>query len=363
MNPTISIIAFLIGASTTYFTMTALRLFFDEKLSYTRLHRIIGWVFVFFALNYGKDIILTFDGMYTSSVLEAVIVADGWSALAYMAVLFEITKPGWLTHRKMLISSAPFALTTAYYIINPSEELITFIIIALIFFGLFITIAGFNYGRTYMNYIHTHYSNIEEIDISWLRKIYVIATINLLLWLLTSFAGSFFVDCLYYIISVFLWHRVYVHCRHLKQVTAEEAESCNEIIEREYAFAGILEKVIEQEKLYLNPTLALDDLAKRLKTNRTYLSTYFSTVIGKSFYDYINELRILKESIPLMESHPEYTLEYIAQQSGYNSISTFRRAFQKHKNMSPSEYRLLTADSTEPEAPSQDLRPTEQVHS
>lgn len=323
----------------------------------------MGCVFFFFALMYAKDIILTFNGMYTPKVLDTVLVADGWSALAYMAVLFEITKPGWITLRKMFISSAPFATVTIYYAINPSLELVFFIIIALIIFGLFITIAGFRYGKTYMNYIKAHYSNIEDIDISWLRKIYIIATINLLLWLFTSFAGSFFADCLYYILSVFLWHRVYVHCRHLKQVTAEEAESCNEIIEREYAFAGILEKVIEQEKLYLNPTLALDDLAKRLKTNRTYLSTYFSTVIGKSFYDYINEMRIYKESIPLMDTHPEYTLEYIAQQSGYKSISTFRRAFQKHKDMSPSEYRLLTADSTEPEAPSQDQHPTELAHS
>ena len=39
-----------------------------------------------------------------------------------------------------------------------------------------------------------------------------------------------------------------------------------------------------------------------------------------------------------MREHPEYTLEYVARQSGFGSISTFRRAFQKFTGMSPSQF-------------------------
>jgi len=40
-----------------------------------------------------------------------------------------------------------------------------------------------------------------------------------------------------------------------------------------------------------------------------------------------------------MADHPEYTLDYIAAQSGFNSLSTFRRAFRKHMGMNPGSYR------------------------
>lgn len=99
------------------------------------------------------------------------------------------------------------------------------------------------------------------------------------------------------------------------------------------------EKLVEGEELYLQPDLTLDDLAKRLNTNRTYLSSYFSNVIRKTFYDYINELRITQKSIPLMKSCPGNTLEQIAQASGFNSLSTFRRAFKKITGDTPSIYR------------------------
>ena len=56
------------------------------------------------------------------------------------------------------------------------------------------------------------------------------------------------------------------------------------------------------------------------------------------FYDYINAMRINKKSVPLMQEHPEYTLDYVAQQSGFNSLSTFRRAFRKYTGTTPGCY-------------------------
>ena len=40
-----------------------------------------------------------------------------------------------------------------------------------------------------------------------------------------------------------------------------------------------------------------------------------------------------------MREHPEFTLEHVAQISGFNSMSTFRRAFTKHTGMSPGQWR------------------------
>ena len=101
-----------------------------------------------------------------------------------------------------------------------------------------------------------------------------------------------------------------------------------------------MEQTVEEQRLYLDKDLTLSELATAVGTNRTYLSDYFSNVKHITFYDYINQLRITKKSIPMMQEHPEYTLEHIASESGFNSISTFRRAFNKLTGVSPSQYRL-----------------------
>ena len=59
---------------------------------------------------------------------------------------------------------------------------------------------------------------------------------------------------------------------------------------------------------------------------------------GTTFYDYVNALRIHKKSVPLMQEHPEYAFDYIARQSGFNSLSTFQRAFRKYTGTTPGKF-------------------------
>ena len=103
---------------------------------------------------------------------------------------------------------------------------------------------------------------------------------------------------------------------------------------------GMLEQIVEEQKLYLKKDLTLADLGHVLGTNRTYVSNYLSQVRGQTFYDYINQMRIEKVSIPMMREHPEYTLDYVATQSGFASISTFRRAFIKLTGQTPRQYKV-----------------------
>lgn len=342
--------AFFIGVATAYYVLMAYQIFVGERKRSTRLHKLMGWISIFWALSNGKDIILTFPGMYTESMLDMIIIFDGWSALTYLAFLYELTRPGWLTKKHLLIASMPFAIYTVAYFIYPCHTMIYYVVSFLVIFGLYITIIGYRHSVSYMNYIRNYYSNIDEINISWLRKVFLLAAASLLVWLFTALTENYLADCLYYIISISIWQMVVCHCRNLKQVNPEETveiieeerngeEEPKNDEERKFPFAGTLEEMIENERLYLQPSLALDDLAKRLNTNRTYLSSYFSKVISKSFYDYINELRIKQKSIPMLEEHPDYTLEQVAQESGFNSLSTFRRAFRKITGMTPGEYR------------------------
>lgn len=98
-----------------------------------------------------------------------------------------------------------------------------------------------------------------------------------------------------------------------------------------------LEECFEQGKVYLDPKLRLSELAVRLGTNRTYLSQYFNQSCEQSFYEYVNNYRV-RHSMQLLRT-TNYNLEVVASMSGFNSMSTFRRAFQQVNGISPQRYR------------------------
>lgn len=338
--------AFFIGGATAYFICLAYNILKGRDKAYTRLHKVLGYIFAYLAISNMKDLVLTFPGMYTQSVLDTILIWDGWGALTFLIFLFELTMPGWTTIRRLAIMAIPFCAFTAAYIINPTHGVIMPYTRFLCLFGLIIMVTGYYRSRHYLNYIRNNYSNIDEIDISWIGHFYILAFISQLFWFLTSMITQQLADCIYYFFEVMMWQLVYTHCRYLKTVVpvSDDTANANEstrhaAIEHSYPFAGSLERIIEEEKLYLNPNLSLADLTSRLGTNRTYISQYFTNIKRMTFYDYINAIRIEKESVPLLENHPEYTLDYIAQKSGFNSLSTFRRAFKKFTGKTPGNYR------------------------
>lgn len=88
---------------------------------------------------------------------------------------------------------------------------------------------------------------------------------------------------------------------------------------------------------FLKKDLSLGSLARKLKTPPHHLTEVLSSVAGKSYHDYIAELRI-NHAIELMKHSPERSLEEIMDASGYNSNSTFNRQFKKITDKSPGEF-------------------------
>lgn len=105
------------------------------------------------------------------------------------------------------------------------------------------------------------------------------------------------------------------------------------------ALTNKLQDIMDREKLYLQPDLTLQELARRLKTNTSLLSSTVNRQFEKNFNDYINALRI-DEFISLHKADRsgQYTLVSLAMDSGFNSKATFQRAFKKHKGSTPKEY-------------------------
>ena len=82
-----------------------------------------------------------------------------------------------------------------------------------------------------------------------------------------------------------------------------------------------------------------DELAAALTTNRTTLSNAVKALTGKTLMEYVNLLR-LEKARQLLDSHPKFTVEAVAEACGF-TYRTFYRLFKEHYNFSPAEYRRM----------------------
>jgi AraC-like DNA-binding protein len=333
-----NISSFLIGVSTAFFAACSLYILVLHR-ERTRFQSVLGWIMAVWAVWNMKDIVITFPDMYTQRVLDWIMLIDGFSALTYTIFIFEVTMPVWTRLSRVLLLALPFALFTVAYGISPTQRVIYAYIVFLWCYAWGVVITGYVKVRRYLNYIRRNYSNIEHIDISWLKPVFLFAIISQLSWLFTSLYASVFIDILYYLSTLVLWTMVLHYSWHFQPVSIPVELAVNLGTDTPLAISreAFVNKVVSRE-LYLNKNLTINDLARFMRTNRTYMGRYLSGVCEQSFYDFINQLRIEKKSIPLMRDHPEYTLEYIASESGFSSISTFRRAFYKFTGKTPSQY-------------------------
>ena len=87
-----------------------------------------------------------------------------------------------------------------------------------------------------------------------------------------------------------------------------------------------LESMMNEQQTYLKHDLLLNDVAKLLGTNRTYLLLALSSCAHMTFKEYINRKRIAHAE-QLIAQNPLTPKTEIATLSGYNSMSSFYRNF------------------------------------
>jgi len=97
--------------------------------------------------------------------------------------------------------------------------------------------------------------------------------------------------------------------------------------------------LMEGEKLYENPTLTLTDLAAALGVNRRQASGIINQGFGENFNDFVNRNRVEAVKARFEDGDQEqFTILSIALACGFNSKTTFNRAFKKHTARTPVQY-------------------------
>lgn len=108
-------------------------------------------------------------------------------------------------------------------------------------------------------------------------------------------------------------------------------------------YAREVEEYLKTSEAYVRSDLSLAEVAKATGIASRNISKAINTVLKKTFFDLINGLRIEKAKQLLQQKKQlDLTLETIAERCGFNSQSTFCRAFKKATGVSTSEWLRLT---------------------
>lgn len=99
-------------------------------------------------------------------------------------------------------------------------------------------------------------------------------------------------------------------------------------------------EAVESRQLYLNPDLRITDISNVLSTNRTYISQAINLKLGGNFSDFINNYRIEHTKRLLTDpSYYNFTIEAIAEDSGYATVASLNRLFKLKTGFTPNQYR------------------------
>jgi AraC-like DNA-binding protein len=205
--------------------------------------------------------------------------------------------------------------------------------------------------REYKSLIYNNLSYANSVVLSWIRNFLLILVLLILLRGLFSLSfvenGDYGSKWYYYLIFAMLSYYLSFSglassfkLQFFPQVPLKNKSEPSIQHENSRALFQQIQTLIETKKLYQHTTLSLADVAEKLSSNSSLISRAINTESGENFNDFINSYRVeaIKDAIR-NGAWERKTLEGLAMEAGFNSKSTFLRAFKKATGMTPSAYR------------------------
>ena len=369
----------------------------------SRLKIYVSLLMLTIVAQYVKDLIFIGNTYYSSRLEEQYASSiDLLTLPMYAIVLVEACRPLWMNWSRAFCFYIPFVVLMVAFWVHPVPLAYYAMHFAAILCAVFILLWALRELPRFERALKEEYSYAEYINLHWLRGVILLFFCLLMLWVYDSMASGVRYDNLFLFNSLVMWiaacfcfYRQSVVINAVKSYFVEPSEDNAETnldaaendldkamahleaaeadlnaphvhtqpenvaetvaepqpvaeqpvepepdelkLQQEAAFAERMYLLFEKEHVYLNPRLRLSELAMVLGTNRTYLSQYFNQNCESTFYDFVNDYRIHHAKLLLHST--DDTLETIAMNSGFNSLSTFRRAFVQREGMSPIEFR------------------------
>lgn len=124
-----------------------------------------------------------------------------------------------------------------------------------------------------------------------------------------------------------------------KPLLDEKYKTLNISAEECARLAGMLDRLMRVDKVYMNSDLKVPELAAMLGISAHTLSYLFNQHLKCHYYDYLNDFRIAEfKRLVQQEEYARYTLSALADLCGFSSRASFFRYFKKATGITPNEY-------------------------
>lgn len=204
------------------------------------------------------------------------------------------------------------------------------------------------------------FSNIESIDLRWLRILVYYLILLHLLSLLAEFLMYYEIeqfnvlyDLSFYAVVLLIYiisYRALAQPQTFQLDNAREDNNPDLVNNEKYRNSRLskeqsetylrkIEKYMQEKEPYVNSHLSIDEMSRELNIPKHHISQILNLRLNKNFYNYVNEYRVEKTKQLMANSDSEkYSLLGLALQAGFNSKTSFNRIFKSIAGMTPSEY-------------------------
>lgn len=206
---------------------------------------------------------------------------------------------------------------------------------------------SFRLVADYQRWVKNNFSEISGIRLNWLKTILAALLVLCVQWLVEivmrdGFNFYFNYDFTVQLLGVLLLILAIGGLRQssLKGIQYEQPTVEKEAFVPDSKVLQAITTAMEQDHLYLNPTLTLAELSAQLKLNSRVVSRHINACFEQSFSDYVNSYRVVavKQRIDAGDLQ-KFTLLAIAMDCGFNPKTSFNRTFKELTGITPSDYK------------------------
>jgi AraC-like DNA-binding protein len=220
-----------------------------------------------------------------------------------------------------------------------------------------------------------HFSYTENISLNWLITIITVFFSLVVLGALMILSSERFAEKLYYISAIPMTFAIGFLGLRQKEIFVADYEAVTESLNAKNTanmVSGTTEKSLcngslslkseqiahimdeldrffspdNEKPLYRTKDLTINDVARKICSNKTYISYVIKSVMKKDFRSYVNSFRLEEAKRLLQNKHPKYSamsIDDILKESGFQSASTFFKLFKETTGTTPDEYRKKNA--------------------
>lgn len=263
------------------------------------------------------------------------LISQGYAIIVYLATM----QTSILPEKEQIAASFQFSE------VKNLEEYLT--IISTLFYLYF----AYRHIQNYKDWLSNNTSDTRFSEVGFLKNlvflllfISIYTAINLLLSQLLPHPYQWRWQISHLIIAALVYYMGLVGYKNSELIPKEFSIKLHRKVKKTDVTVDLdmiaeLDKLIETDRVHLDPKLSLQELARMLEANDTILSNTINAHYNKNFRSLINELRVKEvENRLLNEGSGNLSLLGLASECGFNSEASFYRIFKKTTGLTPKQF-------------------------